>query len=241
MEGFTLDLLSRKNYIVFGSLLKNVRHPRETRKLGSPFKNLGKWSDFCLGNFSWTHWRLRHVACIIFSRPFFMQRKECGGFPQNPVTSSCYVGKPGQPYFTSPKDIIMFGGELIDKPPRRFFFRRGNGGVVFTTGGWQLSIEKEEDSSLCVWGDVNRVRNGSYESQKSLWKLLSKLKSHILPRGSYDLNNVSYGTGSGKLSGLTLTWQQQQMQSRRREKEIMTRGNRQFLLKKTLKLQEATY
>ncbi len=83
----------------------------------------------------------------------FLHAEKGMWFPSNseiPVTSSCYVGKPGQPYFTSPKDIIMFGGELIDKPPRRFFFRRGNGGVVFTTGGWQLSIEKEEDSSLCV-------------------------------------------------------------------------------------------
>ncbi len=86
---------------------------------------------------------------------------------------------------------------------------------------------------------VNRVWNGSYESQKKSMETV--VKSRTLPRGSHDLNNVSYGTGSGKLSGLTLTWQQQQMQNRRREKEIMTRGNRQFLLKKTLKLQEATY
>ena len=61
-------------------------------------------------------------------------------------------GKTGSTYVTSPKDIIMFGGELIDKPPLRFFSLEATAALCSqqVVGSSDRRIEKEEDSSLCV-------------------------------------------------------------------------------------------
>ncbi len=131
---------------------------------------------------------LATATCCMHNFLFLHAEKGMWWFPsnsKNPVTSSCYVGKQGQPCVTSPKDIIIFGGELIDKPPRRFFFRGGNGSVVFTTGGWQLRspILKRKKTPLYVCEEMStEFGTGRMNHKKTLRKLLSKAEFFLAAR-----------------------------------------------------------
>ena len=168
---------------------------------------------FLYWKISWTHWRLRHVACIIFSLPFFTQRKECGGFPQIPKIQWHL--------------LVMWENRvnLCHLTKRHYYIRRGI--------DWQTSktfFFPKRQRQRCIhnrwlaaqyWKGRRLlfmcvcVRRCQPSSERIVWftkkSMETVVKGRTLPRGSYDFNNVSYGTGSGKLSGLTLTWQQQQM------------------------------
>ncbi len=180
---------------------------------------------------------LATATCCMHNFLFLHAERGMWWFPpnsKNPVTSSCYVGKPGQPMLPHQKTLLCSEGNWLTNLHYVFSLSRQRQRCVHNR--WlaaQIAVLKRKKTPLYV---CVRERRCQPSLERVVWitKKSFKIvvKSRILPRGSYDLNNVSYGTGSGKLSGLTLTWQQQQMQSRRREKEIMTRGNRQFLFLK---------